>query len=301
LCPWVSVEQLIADSADEHYEALLRSTHDWHADSADPWPCLSYLVTTLAAAYSTFARRAAADRSGGTKQERVRDHVLKHADVVFRLAQVREDISAGDTRNCQDAIEQLSESFIELDESDAPANYIVRLRSEQAGLRKSALRVYHIQREEFLPSAYAMIVSFVVMILLLLMFTRIGGQTETLVTLGFLSFFFLYLLRLLNVINKPFKVGQERGDDDVSLFLLYEFVVHARLADRDLTTAEVVEIAEQIEEAEADDEAKVPTPAGPDDAPADLDDVIDAVTSEPAEPRRDPNATPDHEIGLQND
>lgn len=201
---------------------------------------------------------------------------------------LRQDISAGDTRRCQDAIEQLSESFLELDESDAPANYVVRLRSEQAGLRKSALRVYHIQREEFLPSAYAMIVSFVVMILLLLMFTRIGGQTETLVTLGFLSFFFLYLLRLLNVINKPFKIGQERGDDDVSLFLLYEFVVHARLDDQDLTTAEVVEIAEQIEEAEGHDEAKVPTPAGPDDAPADLDAVIDAVTSEPAEPRRDP-------------
>ncbi|MEU4292154.1 hypothetical protein AB0E63_28345 [Kribbella sp. NPDC026596] len=198
---------------------------------------------------------------------------------------LRQDISAGDTRKCQDAIEQVSESFLELDESDAPANYVVRLRAEQAGLRKSALRVYHIQREEFLPSAYAMIVSFVVMILLLLMFTRIGGQTETLVTLGFLSFFFLYLLRLLNVINKPFKVGQERGDDDVSLFLLYEFVVHARMADQDLTTAEVVEIAEQIEEAEAapvDDEAKLPGRS--DEAPASLDDVIDDVT---AQPRRD--------------
>jgi hypothetical protein len=76
------------------------------------------------------------------------------------------------------------------------------------------------------------------------------NELVTLVTLGFLSFFFLYLLRLLNVINKPFKVGQERGDDDVSLFLLYEFVVHARTADKDLTTEEVVEIAEQIEEAE---------------------------------------------------
>jgi hypothetical protein len=32
------------------------------------------------------------------------------------------------------------------------------------GLRKAALRIYHIQREEFLPSAYAMIVSFVIMI-----------------------------------------------------------------------------------------------------------------------------------------
>jgi hypothetical protein len=38
------------------------------------------------------------------------------------------------------------------------------------------LRIYHIQREEFLPSAYAMIVSFVILILLLLLFTTIEVQ-----------------------------------------------------------------------------------------------------------------------------
>ena len=163
---------------------------------------------------------------------------------------LRRDIDAGNTRDCQTAIEELSDSFIELEESDVPANYVVRLRQEQAGLRKAALRIYHIQREEFLPSAYAMIVSFVILILLLLMFTTIEGPAETLVTVGFLSFFFVYLLRLINVINKPFKVGQERKDDDVSLFLLYEFAVHARPAEADLTGEQVVEIAEHLERIE---------------------------------------------------
>jgi len=73
-----------------------------------------------------------------------------------------------------------------------------------------------------LPSVHAMIVSFVILIVALLMFAKIENEVVTLVTLAFLSFFFLYLLRLLNIINKPFKVGQERGNDDVSLFLLYE-------------------------------------------------------------------------------
>ena len=100
--------------------------------------------------------------------------------------------------------------------------------------------VYQIQREEFLPSAYAMIVSFVVMILTLLMLTKIHDRVETLVTLGFLSFFFLYLLRLLNVINRPFKVGRQRSNDDVSLFILYEFVVHARAADAGVSSDRVV-------------------------------------------------------------
>jgi hypothetical protein len=143
---------------------------------------------------------------------------------------LRSDINAGNTRECQAAIEELSESLVEMEESDVPANYIVRLRAEQAGLRKSVLRVYHIQREEFLPSAKAMITSLVLIIMVMLMFTDMGGHVESLVALFFLAFFFVYLLRILSVIDKPFKVGRERTDDDVSLFLLTEFVVHAHAA-----------------------------------------------------------------------
>ena len=141
-----------------------------------------------------------------------------------------------------------------------------------------------------------MIVSFVILILLLLMFTTIEGWPETLVTVAFLSFFFVYLLRLLNIINKPFKVGRERADDDVSLFLLYEFVVHAHLADADLASAQIVEIAEHLEEHE---EVAVPgevaaSQSGEDEtAITDLEEVVDAgaasVQNEPesdADPER---------------
>lgn len=195
---------------------------------------------------------------------------------------LRRDVDAGNTRECQEAVEALNQSFLELEESDVPANYVVRLRQEQAGLRTSVLRIYQIQREEFLPSAYAMIVSFVVMILALLMFTKIEGRVETLVRLAFLSFFFLYLLRLLNVINQPFKVGHQRGDDDVSLVLLDEFVVHARLGDHDLTSEQVVEIAERIEaeESATTDESDDPTQ---EPTISDLEEVIDAAAEEAAD------------------
>ena len=103
---------------------------------------------------------------GKPDMSRMRDGLVGVVDAL------RRDIDAGNTRECQAAVEELSESFLELEESDVPANYVVRLRQEQAGLRKSVLRVYHIQREEFLPSAYAMIVSFVVLIVALLMSPR---------------------------------------------------------------------------------------------------------------------------------
>lgn len=161
------------------------------------------------------------------------------------VTSLRADINNGDTRECQAAIEEVSESLLELEDSDVPANYIVRLRSEQAVMRKSALRIYHIQREEFLPSAKAMITSLVAIILVMLLLTDMGGWLESLVTVAFLAFFFVYLMRLLNVIDKPFKVGSERTEDDVSLFLLTEFVVHAQVGG---AAAEVaVDVAAQAE------------------------------------------------------
>ena len=172
---------------------------------------------------------------------------------------LRADIDTGETRACQQAIEDLSESFLELENSDVPASYIVRLRQWQSNLRKAILRVHHIQREEFLPSAFALIVSLVVIILAVVTFTDFGGVAQSLVTVGFLSFFFVYLLCLLRVIDRPFKVGRERTDDDVSLFLLVEFVVHAHVEEgvaADEVTEQAAEVEEYLHEIEthADDE-----------------------------------------------
>lgn len=86
---YVSLEQLIADSADDYYAALLASTHGWHEDAATPWPWLSYFVGVVAEAYEIFAGRAAAARSSGTKQDRVREYVLGQAPQIFRVADVR--------------------------------------------------------------------------------------------------------------------------------------------------------------------------------------------------------------------
>jgi hypothetical protein len=136
-----------------------------------------------------------------------------------------------------------------------------RVRAEQAGLRKALLRVYHLRREEFLPSAYSLIVAFVTLILVLLMFTNFGGLAESLVTVGFLSFFFLALLRLLNVISTPFKVGMERTEDDVSLFLLNEFVVQVQASEAGETVVEdIEEQAEEVEEQLVETEEEVADP-----------------------------------------
>ena len=51
------------------------------------------------------------------------------------------------------------------------------------------------------------------------------------------------------MIDKPFKVGTERTDDDVSLFLLNEFVVQAQAAEAGVTVVDDIDAqAEEIEE-----------------------------------------------------
>ncbi len=86
---YVSLEQQIAATADTYYRTLLESTHGWHDGQADPWPWLGYFVDILAAAYRTFAERAASERGDGSKQDRVRDYVLQHSPATFRVADIR--------------------------------------------------------------------------------------------------------------------------------------------------------------------------------------------------------------------
>jgi Fic family protein len=86
---YVSLEQLIAESADDYYTALLASTRGWHEQTNDPWPWLAYFTGILARANQRFEQRAASDRSTGTKQDRVREYVLEHAPQIFRIADVR--------------------------------------------------------------------------------------------------------------------------------------------------------------------------------------------------------------------
>jgi hypothetical protein len=86
---YVSLEQAIAESADAYYHALLDSTHGWHEGIADLWPWLGYFTGVIADAYAVFANRAAVARTSGTKQQRVREHILRHAPTTFRLAELR--------------------------------------------------------------------------------------------------------------------------------------------------------------------------------------------------------------------
>jgi Fic family protein len=104
---YVSLEQTIAESADAYYQALLDSTHSWHEGAADSWPWLAYFTSLIASAYAVFADRAAAARSPGTKQERIREHILRHGPATFRLADIRAAVPGVSDQTIRLVLEQL--------------------------------------------------------------------------------------------------------------------------------------------------------------------------------------------------
>lgn len=133
-------------------------------------------------------------------------HEGKHADMVPVLVEV----------------DRLSQVFSELENQGLPANYIVRLRSMQDLLRRSVLRIYHIQKTQFVPSIHILVQTLVASIMVLLLFLKTEGSPESALIFGFVAYMFVYAVYLINMLEQPFRKGHD-SLDDVSLFLLREF------------------------------------------------------------------------------
>jgi hypothetical protein len=61
----------------------------------------------IAGAYDVFADRAAAAQTPRTKQQRVREHILRRAPVTFRLADIRTAVSGVSYQTIRLVLEQL--------------------------------------------------------------------------------------------------------------------------------------------------------------------------------------------------
>jgi len=149
------------------------------------------------------------------------DEVALRARVRALLAAFRNDLGTPGARTALDALAALTPSFIEMERIGLPANHVVRLKGEQAAIRRTLLRVYYIQKIDFLPSAYNFVRTLVVLIIGLLLFTLIEPVTLGVALVGFIAYLFTYILRLLRTLDTPFRV-HEKTQDDVSLFLVHE-------------------------------------------------------------------------------
>ena len=82
---YVSLEQRVYESKNTYYARLYESQQGWHAGEHTIWPWISYLAGILAGAYDDFEQRVAQARDiVGSKQDRVRTHILEQAPAEFR-------------------------------------------------------------------------------------------------------------------------------------------------------------------------------------------------------------------------
>ena len=118
-------------------------------------------------------------------------------------------------------IDKLTEVFGMAEREGMPANFVVRLRTLQDGLRRCMLRIYHIQKVEFVPSVHVLVQTLVAAIVMLLLFIQTEGAPESALMFGFIAYMFVYAVYLIRLLEQPFH--KDHGSlDDVSLFLLHE-------------------------------------------------------------------------------
>lgn len=125
---------------------------------------------------------------------------------------------------------ELGQYFLQMEKLNVPANYIVKLKQDQSTIIRNMLRMHYLLRISPLPSAFILVQSIVGIIIAMLIFTHVGKDIDELVTTGFFSFVYIYLLNLIRVMDKPFH-PEGTTQDDVSLFLVEEEI--EKLASED--------------------------------------------------------------------
>lgn len=126
-------------------------------------------------------------------------------------------------------VHALNKTFIEMEKAGVPANFIVKLKQQQAQLGRSLFRVNYIQNIKLIPSATILSRSIVLFITIMLLFTEIEPFYGSMAIIAITNFIFVYMLLLIQVISTPFHAaGKTR--DDVSLFLVSEAIsyLHAQ-------------------------------------------------------------------------
>ena len=132
-------------------------------------------------------------------------------------------------------IGELNITFSEMERAGVPANFIVKLKQQQAILLRCMYRVNYIQRIKFIPSAFLLVRSLVVIAIGSLLLTNIDPFYGGLMLTGTIAFVMTYLLLLIQVVSVPFHdEGVTR--DDVSLFLLKETRRHLAANAREENT-----------------------------------------------------------------
>ncbi|HET8944671.1 MAG TPA: hypothetical protein VFO59_07810, partial [Dehalococcoidia bacterium] len=113
------------------------------------------------------------------------------------------------TRTLMDRITGMNDIFLSFEPLTQP-NFIVRMKQEQALIRKIILRIDTIRDTAFVPAAYAIAEIATALLIAGLIFTELGPLHEEIFYVVLPSFLTIYLIMLIRDLDNPFNYA----DDD---------------------------------------------------------------------------------------
>ena len=148
------------------------------------------------------------------------------------IDRLREGLGHKNVPPALDELAKLTPILGRLEGMGMAANFVVRLRTNQDVIRRALLRIYTIQRVEFVPSVHVLVQTLVGSIVLLLLLLKTEGDPASALLFGFITYMFVYVLYLVRLLEQPFAKGHG-SVDDVSFFLLDELERNLRRALED--------------------------------------------------------------------
>lgn len=130
-----------------------------------------------------------------------------------------------DTAGLFEALTHFSQVFSVLEQHGA-GPYASRAAPQLAALRKALSRVDVISRTKFLPPAYALLETMLVLLLALLLAAKYRSLIAEFILVPVMTLINVYVLRLIHDIDDPFDYdpsGTSRGHAEVELFPLHEY------------------------------------------------------------------------------
>lgn len=151
-------------------------------------------------------------KSKGTKEtEEAIAYITEFASAVRRWF-FREER----TRALLDLISRMNDIFLSFEPLTQP-NFIVRMKQEQANIRRIVLRIDTIRDTAFVPAAYAIAELATALVILGLLLTDVGSMHEELFYMVIPSFLMIYLLLLIRDLDNPFDYSDQTGAGEVSI------------------------------------------------------------------------------------
>jgi len=142
-----------------------------------------------------------------------------HAQLEKVAAAMTGDLRSSKSHQAKKELGKLGALNTAMEKAGVPANFIVKLKQQQAILLRHLFRVNYIQRITFMPSATILAWSIVTLAIALLLFTEVEPFVGGMILTAVITFIMLYVLLLIRVISTPFH-DEGKTKDDVSLFLL---------------------------------------------------------------------------------